>query len=114
MSRAITFNLNSLFTKIPFNDASFTRIFKADWFTAYMKLVYTNGFALSVLIPFYRAALSIDFKKMLRYTCQHIYFKYFLLPPFMLSFIYKMFGLFMGMLIHLHVICPMLRQHKAL
>ena len=82
MSRAITFNLNSLFANIPFNNASFTRIFKSAWFTAYMKLVYTNGFALSVLIPFYRAALSIDFKKMLRYTLSAHIFQVFLITPF--------------------------------
>lgn len=86
MSRAITFNLNSLFTKIPFNDASFTRVFKADWFTTYMKIVYTNGFALSVLIPFYRAALSIDFKKMLRYTLSAHIFQVFFITPFYVIF----------------------------
>jgi len=86
MSRAITFNLNDLFTKIPFNDASFTRIFKATWFTAYMKLVYTNGFVLSVLIPFYRAALSIDFKKMVRYTLSAHIFQVFFITPFYVIF----------------------------
>jgi len=86
MSRAITFNLNSLFTQIPFNDASFTRIFKPAWFTAYMKLVYTNGFALSVLIPFYRAALSIDFKKMLRYTLSAHIFQVLFITPFYIVF----------------------------
>ena len=86
MSRTITFNLNGLFTKIPFNNASFTRIFKPAWFTAYMKLVYTNGFALSVLIPFYRAALSIDFKKMLRYTLSAHIFQVFFITPFYVTF----------------------------
>jgi len=86
MNRAITFNLNSLFTKIPFNDASFTRIFKAAWFTSYMKIVYSNGFALSVLIPFYRAALSIDFKKMLRYTLSAHIFQVLFITPFYVIF----------------------------
>lgn len=86
MSRTITFNLNSLFTKIPFNNASFTRIFKTAWLTAYMKLVYTNGFALSVLIPFYRAVLLIDFKKMLRYTLSAHIFQVFFITPFYVTF----------------------------
>jgi len=86
MGRGITFNLNSLFTKIPFNDASFTRIFRADWFTSYMKLVYTNGFALSVLIPFYRSVLSIDLKKMLRYTLSAHIFQVFFITPFYFVF----------------------------
>jgi len=86
MSRTITFNLNSLFTKIPFNNASFTRIFKTAWLTAYMKLVYTNGFVLTVLIPFYRAVLAIDFKKMLRYTLSAHLFQVILITPFYVTF----------------------------
>jgi len=39
-----------------------------------MKLIYNNGFVLAVLVPFYRAILLIDFKKMLRYTLSaHIF-----------------------------------------
>lgn len=86
MGKIITLNINDLFAGIPFNDASFTRIFKPAWFTAYMKLVYINGFALCVLVPFYRAALSIDFKKMLRYTLSAHIFQVFFITPFYVIF----------------------------
>jgi membrane-associated phospholipid phosphatase len=86
MSRNITFNLNSLFTSIPFNDASFARIFKPAWLTTYMNVVYTNGFVLCVLVPFYRAALSIDFKKMLRYTLSAHLFQVLIFTPFYVTF----------------------------
>jgi len=86
MSRTITFNINHLFTEIPFNNASFTRILRPAWFTVYMKLVYVNGFALSVLVPFYRAVLSIDFKKMLRYTLSAHIFQVFFITPFYVTF----------------------------
>jgi membrane-associated phospholipid phosphatase len=86
MSRTITFNLNSLFSKIPFNDASFTRIFKPAWLTVYMKVVYNNGFVLAVLVPFFRAAMSIDFKKMLRYTLSAHIFQVIIFTPFYVTF----------------------------
>jgi len=86
MSRTMMFNINDLFAKIPFNNASFTRIYKPLWLTEYMKLVYVNGFALSVLIPFFRAALSIDFKKMLRYTLSAHIFQVLFITPFYVTF----------------------------
>jgi len=86
MGKIIMFNINDLFAGIPFNDAYFTRIFKPAWFTTFMKLVYINGFALSVLLPFYRAALSFDFKKMLRYTLSAHIFQVFFITPFYLIF----------------------------
>jgi len=86
MGKILMLNINDLFAGIPFNDAHFTRIFKPDWFTAFMKLVYINGFALSVLLPFYRAALSFDFKKMLRYTLSAHIFQVFFITPFYVVF----------------------------
>lgn len=86
MCRAITFNLNSLFIKIPFNNASFARIYKSAWLTFYMKLVYNNGFVLAVLVPFYRAILLIDFKKMLKYTLSAHIFQVFFITPFYVTF----------------------------
>jgi len=86
MDRTFIFNLNSLFTNIPFNNASFTRIFKTTWLTEYMKVVYTNGFVLTVVIPFYRAAISIDFKKMLRYTLSAHIFQVLIITPFYFTF----------------------------
>lgn len=82
MSMNSMINLNSIFSKIPFNDASFTRIYKPSWLTAYMKVVYMNGFVLAVLVPFIRAALSVDFKKMLRYTLSAHIFQVFIFTPF--------------------------------
>ena len=75
-------NLNSIFSKIPFNDASFMRIYRPSWLTVYMKVVYTNGFVLAVLVPFIRAALSVDFKKMLKYTLSAHIFQVFIFTPF--------------------------------
>ena len=86
MSRSTTFNLNKLFTNIPFNNASFARIYKSNLITSYMKLVYTNGFVLSVLVPFYRSVLLIDFKKMLRYTLSAHIFQVFFITPFYVTF----------------------------
>lgn len=86
MGRNITFNLNSLFMKIPFNDASFTRIYKPAWLTAYMLLVYKNGFVLCTIVPFFRAVLSIDFKKMLSYTLSAHIFQVIIFTPFYVTF----------------------------
>jgi membrane-associated phospholipid phosphatase len=86
MSRNITFNINKLFKSIPFNDAAFARIYRPAWLTAYMKVVYNTGFVLAVVVPFYRAALSIDFKKMLRYTLSAQIFQVFIFTPFYVIF----------------------------
>lgn len=86
MGKIIMININDLFAGIPFNDASFTRIFRPAWFTAFMKLVYINGFALSLLLPFYRAALAFDFKKMLKYTLSAHIFQVFFITPFYITF----------------------------
>ena len=86
MSRSITFNLNRSFTNIPSNNASFARIYKSALLTSYMKLVYTNGFVVSVLVPFYRSVLLTDFKKMLRYTLSAHIFQVFFITPFYVTF----------------------------
>jgi membrane-associated phospholipid phosphatase len=51
-----------------------------------MKLVYNTGFVLAVIVPFYRAVLSIDFKKMLRYTLSAHIFQVFIFTPFYVTF----------------------------
>lgn len=82
----IIFNLNSLFSKMPFNDASFTRIFAPSWLTYYMKMVYNTGFVLAVVVPLLRSALAIDFKKMLKYTLSAHVFQVFIITPFYIIF----------------------------
>lgn len=86
MGRNIIFNLNSLFNSIPFNDASFARIFQTPWLTSYMKLVYNTGFVLAVIIPLIRAALCIDFKKMIRYALSAHIFQVLIITPFYIVF----------------------------
>ena len=82
----ILINLNDIFSKIPFNNASFARIFQPTWLTIYMSVVYNTGFVLAVLIPLYRASLSIDLKKMLQYTLATHIFQVFLITPFYFVF----------------------------
>lgn len=79
-------NLNNLFKGIPFNDASFTRIFQTPVLTTYMKMVYNTGFVLAVLIPLFRAALTMDLKKMLKYTLSSHVFQVFIITPFYFIF----------------------------
>lgn len=86
ISKGIIVNWNTVFSKIPFNDASFARIIKNDTLTWFFRLVYNNGFVLPVMIPLYRAAISKDFKKMLRYTLSAHLFQVFLITPFYLVF----------------------------
>ncbi|QAT39267.1 phosphatase PAP2 family protein [Clostridium sp. JN-9] len=86
ISQGFVVNWNNLFSKIPFNDASFARIIKNDTLTWFFRLVYNNGFVLPVMIPLYRAAISKDFKKMLRYTLSAHIFQVFLITPFYLIF----------------------------
>lgn len=86
MSRGIIFNLNSFFNNIPFNDGSFARVFQTSWLTSYMKMVYNTGFVLAVLVPLFRAAMAIDFKKMLKYTLSAHVFQVFIITPFYIVF----------------------------
>lgn len=73
--------LNGFFKTIPFNDASFARIFQPKFLTYYMKLVYNTGFVLAVLIPLFRAAMCLDLKKMLRYTLSAHIFQVIIITP---------------------------------
>ena len=86
MKSNIFVNLNDVFSKIPFNDASFARIFQPAWLTIYMQMVYNTGFVLAILIPIYRAALSINLKKMLQYTLSTHVFQVFIITPFYFIF----------------------------
>lgn len=86
MKSNILVNLNDTFRKIPFNDASFARIFQPTWLTTYMQMVYNTGFVLAVLIPLYRAALSLNLKKMLQYTLSSHVFQVFIITPFYFIF----------------------------
>jgi len=86
MKSNILLNLNDIFSKIPYNDASFARIFQRPWLTAYMQMVYNTGFVLTVLVPLYRSLLSIDLKKMLEYTLSTHIFQVFLITPFYFIF----------------------------
>ncbi|NEZ46774.1 inositol phosphorylceramide synthase [Clostridium niameyense] len=86
ISRDIVVDLNPIFKNIPFNDAGFARILKTDTLTWFFRLVYNNGFVPTVLIPIYRAAMSKDFKKMLRYGLSGHLLQVFLITPFYLTF----------------------------
>ncbi|MCT8976378.1 phosphatase PAP2 family protein [Clostridium sp. CX1] len=86
MSKDIVIDLNPLFSKIPLNDAAFVRAYKSETLTWFLRLVYNNGFVLPVLLPLYRAAISKDFKKMLRYGLSGHIVQVFLITPFYLMF----------------------------
>lgn len=86
MSKSVVVDLNPIFRKIPFNDAGFVRIYKPETLTWFLRMVYNNGFVLPVLLPLYRAAISKDFKKMLRYGLSGHIVQVFLITPFYLMF----------------------------
>lgn len=86
MPKGMVVNLNPLFEKIPYNDASFARIYKSETLTWFMRLVYNNGFVTTALIPIYRALISKDIKKMCKYLCSAHVFQIFLITPFYLIF----------------------------
>ena len=86
ISKGIVINLNPLFAKIPFNDGGIFRIYKSETLTWFLRLVYNNGFVLPVIVPLYRAAISKDFGKMLKYALSAHIFQVFLITPFYLVF----------------------------
>ncbi|NMM65381.1 inositol phosphorylceramide synthase [Clostridium sp. P21] len=86
ISRSIVVDLNPIFSKIPFNDAAFARVYKPETLTWILRMVYNNGFVLPVLLPLYRAAISKDFKKMIRYALSGHVLQVFLITPFYLTF----------------------------
>ena len=86
INRGMVIDLNHIFEKIPFNDASFARIYQNDTLTWFFRLVYNNGFVLPVIIPLYRAGMAKDFKKMLRYSLSGHVLQVFLITPFYLLF----------------------------
>lgn len=86
IARGIVIDLNPIFSKIPFNDASFARIYKNETLTWFMRLVYNNGFVMTAIIPIFRSIILKDFKKMCRYLCSAHVFQIFLISPFYLMF----------------------------
>jgi membrane-associated phospholipid phosphatase len=78
--------LDPIFSKIPFNDASFARIYKSQTLTWFMRLVYNNGFTLTAIIPIYRSIICKDFKKMIRYLLSAHVLQIFLISPFYIIF----------------------------
>ena len=80
------FNLNNIFDKIPYNDGSIFRLFSSSWLTTYMKAVYSTGFVLAVVVPLYRALISLDFNKMLKYTLATHVLQVFIITPFYFTF----------------------------
>ncbi|WML36128.1 phosphatase PAP2 family protein [Clostridium sp. OS1-26] len=86
MSKNIVVDLNPIFSKIPLNDAAFVRAYKSETLTWILRMVYNNGFVLPILLPIYRAAISKDFKKMLRYGLSGHIVQVFLITPFYLTF----------------------------
>lgn len=86
ISRSIVVDLNPIFSKIPFNDASFARIYKPETLTWFLRMVYNNGFVFTLLLPIYRAVISKDFKKAVRYALSGHVLQVFLITPFYLVF----------------------------
>lgn len=86
ISRDIVIDLNPIFRKIPFNDASFMRIYHPQTLTWIMRMVYQNGFVIPLLLPLYRALISKDVKKAVRYALSGHVFQVFLITPFYLMF----------------------------
>lgn len=86
IAKGIVIDLNPIFSKIPFNNASFARIYKNETLTWFMRLVYNNGFVMTAIIPIFRAGISKDFKKMCKYLCSAHVFQIFLISPFYLLF----------------------------
>ena len=86
ISKVIVIDLNPIFSKIPYNDGGIFRIYKSETLTWFLRLVYNNGFVLPVLVPIYRAAISKDFGKMLKYALSAHIFQVFLITPFYLVF----------------------------
>lgn len=86
ISRSIVVDLNPIFRQIPFNDAAIFRVYKPETLTWLLRMVYNNGFVLPILLPLYRAAISKDFKKMVRYALSGHVLQVFLITPFYLTF----------------------------
>ena len=86
ISRTIVVNLNPIFAHIPFNNGSFTRIYKSETLTWFFRIVYNNGFVLPVLLALYRSAIIMDLKKMIRYVLSAHILQVFLITPFYLTF----------------------------
>lgn len=86
IAKGSVIDLNPIFSKIPFNDASFARVYKNETLTWFMRLVYNNGFVMTAIIPIFRAIILKDFKKMCRYLCSAHVFQIFLISPFYLLF----------------------------
>ncbi|MFD3157649.1 phosphatase PAP2 family protein [Haloimpatiens sp. FM7330] len=82
ITKNLGWNWNEVFSKIPFNDASFARIFQPDWLTAFFRFVYNSGFVVPVVIPIYRAAMCKDLRKMIRYALSGHILQIFLISPF--------------------------------
>lgn len=86
MGKSIVIDLNPIFKKIPFNDASFFRIYKPQVLTDYLRLVYANGFVLPVMVMIFRYLCSKDFINMIRSTLSGHVLQIFLITPFYLLF----------------------------
>lgn len=82
----IVIDLNPIFKKIPFNDASFARIYKNETLTWFFRLVYNNGFVVPPLMCFFRSIIAKDLKKALKYLCSAHIFQVFIISPFYITF----------------------------
>lgn len=86
IGQRIVIDLNPIFSKIPFNDGSFARLYKSETLTWFFRMVYNNGFVLPALLVIYRSAITRDFKKMIRYALSAHIVQVFLITPFYLTF----------------------------
>lgn len=86
ITKNIIIDLNPIFKQIPFNDASFMRIFHPELLTKIMRLVYQNGFVIPALVPIYRAIIAKDLAKAVQYILSAHVLQVFLITPFYLLF----------------------------
>lgn len=85
-TKFMVIELNDTFSKIPFNDAGFARIFQTETLTWYFRFVYNTGFVFCTTLPIYRAAISKDFKKIFHYLLSAHVLQIFLISPFYVTF----------------------------
>lgn len=76
------FKWNDIFNAIPFNDASFFRIWQPDWLRRFFGWVYNYGFALSYWICVIRAFCTKDVQKFGRYSLAGYLLQVPLILPF--------------------------------
>jgi len=76
------FALDEWMSSIPFNDASFTRIYQAEWLTKLLQWCYGYGFTVSVTLCITRSFFTKNAKKMVQYMLATFFLQFPLIVPF--------------------------------